>query len=174
MKLVWIWDGRVSLPESRRKAVESALDLYPEAEAICITRNAHFVSDRVRIIPWDEILCPMLDRFGLRAVPYRWLEPVTYSDWARFWFLAHNPDTLYLDTDATVLKRLNLADKFLYPVGNIYALYAPPRFDGENLLHLMEERAKHNIGILIDFANKFSPEWASPLPLGFVEHHGRS
>jgi hypothetical protein len=172
LKILYIWDGRDSLPESRREAIEATLELYPDAEYSCITRNKHFVSDQFSIIPWDEILFQMLNHFGLRNVPYRWLEPMTFSDWARFWHLSHTPDTLYLDTDCRMLTRYDFQaqGKAMYSPGNICLLYTPKGFDGRHFLDLMEARAKVNIGLLLDFHYKMRPEWAAPAPADCFRH----
>lgn len=172
MEIVYIWDGRNALPERRRACVQSALDLYPEATFSCITRLRHFVSPQFKVIPWDEILFQMTDYFNFKGIPYTWLDPMHFSDWARFWYLAHHPDTLYLDTDATVLKRLPLGDKALCPPNNIHTLYSPPGFDGEHFLKLMKDQSHRHVGLLLSFAHRMKPEWSDPLPEGFVDHHG--
>lgn len=167
MKILYIWDGRDSLPESRREAVHATLDLYPDAEYSCITRNKHFISDRFQIIPWDEILFQMLNHFGLRGVPYRWLDPVAFSDWARFWFLGLCGDTLYLDTDCRMLKRYDFGGEAVQSLGNICLLYTPKLPDRGKILRLQEERAKVNIGLLIDFAYKLG--WKA-IPAEYFQH----
>lgn len=174
MHILYIWDGRYALPENRRAAIEATLSLYPEARASCITRLKHFVSDQFEIIPWDDILFQMMNHFGFRSIPYKWMDPVTFSDWARFWYLGNNGDTLYLDTDCKMLKRYAFEKEFkaIYSPGNICLLYAPDGFKRENFLAMLEARARQHVGILMDFAGKFGSAWAKEIPSEYFQHRG--
>jgi hypothetical protein len=174
MNLLFIWDGRNSLPESRAEGIKRTLDLYPEAIPYCITRNKSFVSERFQIIPWDPLLIEMADYFAFKQMPYRWHEPVTFSDWARFYWLALHGDTLYLDTDAAMVKRyaFDREYKLVYSPRNICLLYAPAVFPREHLLSLLAARARQHVGILLDLVGKFRPEWSKPIPSEFFQHRG--
>lgn len=148
------------------------MDLYPEADYFCITRLKHFISDQFQVILWEDVLFQMLNHFGFREVPYQWMDPVTFSDWARFWWLGEHEETLYLDTDCKMLQRYSFEKEpqVIYSPGNICLLYSPQGFKREHFLALMEERAKHHVGLLLDFAGKFGPAWSKPIPKEYFQH----
>jgi hypothetical protein len=110
--------------------------------------------------------------FGLKSIPYKWADYMTFSDWARFYWLSLHGDTLYLDTDAAMVKRyaFDQESKLVYSPRNICLLYASSVFPREHLLHLLETRARQHVGILLDLVGKFRPEWSKPIPSGFFRH----
>ncbi len=171
MKVLYIWDGRHTLPDNRKAAVKATLDIYPEAECICISQFPEFYSSRFTMLDWFDIKDKMKAFLGLSATPYAWNHYMAFSDWARFWFLGHNPGSLYLDTDAKMLKRYDFdrEHKALYSENNICALYSPANAKGENFLDMIQKRAKKNIGLLLDFHAKFGA-WAKPLPAEYFQH----
>lgn len=170
MNLLYIWDGRNALPESRRKAIEATLGLYPEARCFCITRLKSFVSNRFEILDWDSLLLRMADHFGFKETPYRWQDPMTFSDWARFYHLAYNPDTLYLDTDCQMLLRyaFDIENKVIHSPNNICLVYSPNNSKAMNILELLRDR-KH-VGTLMDLLPHFGPTWSKPIPPEYFRH----
>lgn len=91
---------------------------------------------------------------GLIRPPYEWLNPMCFSDWARFWFLAGHPNTLYLDTDCRMKARFEFEHhkEFVRGEGDIHLLYAPVGFRGAHMIHMLKERRR--INLLHDFRNK--------------------
>lgn len=171
MNLLYIWDGFNPLPESRRKAIEATTALYPEAKRLCITRQKAFLPG-FEIVPWDNLRDSMTRHFGFRSPPYAWNNPVTFSDWARFFWLATHGDTLYLDTDAKMLKLYAFGPEMVYSKGNICLLYVPKDFDGARFLSMLGRRAKLHVGILMDFAYKFDVRWSKPIDSSYFQHRG--
>jgi hypothetical protein len=172
VQILYIWDGRHELPNWRKACIDSTMSLYPDAEYFCISRFPTFHSDRFTMINWFEMMEQMRSHFGLKATPYRWQDPVCFSDWARFWFLGMNGDTLYLDTDAEMVKLFDFEAecKVVYSPGNICLLYTPKVFQREHFLVLQEAQAKKSIGLLMGFHTRFSPSWATAIPQEYFRH----
>lgn len=172
MKILYIWHGERHLPESRAQAIAATMNLYPDAEYFCITTLGHFFSDAFKVISWDYVMDCMLRSFDFQERPYRWNEYMCFSDWARFWYLGNHGDTLYLDTDAQMLKRYEFGgDKVIYPEREICLLYSPASEARIKLLDLLEQRAGQHVNLLIDFAGKLNPAWSTTISREFFHHH---
>lgn len=165
MKLLYIWDGQKPLPEDRRAAVRATLDLYPDADCFCITRALSFHSERFNVIPWDSLMSEMREYFGFREIPYNWLNPITFSDWARFWVLGHSENTLYLDTDAKMEKAFPFGPRMAHSPGNICVMWSGS--DGGKLIDMLMEQAKKNIGQLMPLHRQLD---SIPIPSEFFTH----
>ncbi len=172
MKILFIWEGTKDLPKSRAEAIAETMNLYPEAEYYCITKMHHFFSDKFKVIPWMVVMEEMMLFFGFQTIPYEWNRYMCFSDWARFWYLGNNADTLYLDTDCRMLKRYDFANEWriLYPEGNICILYSPDNAKGERLLALLDEQARKHVGLLLGFYQKMNPEWSATIPNEYFRH----
>jgi hypothetical protein len=145
------------------------LDLYPDANVQCITQSDQFVSDHIGIIPWNEILFTMTSIFGFRDIPFRWHDPMTFSDWARFFWLGTHPDTLYLDTDCRMLKPYPFEDDglMIHSPGNICLMYSPLTGLAARLLWILKN---HQPAILMDTIHHFHPSWSKPIPEEYFRH----
>jgi hypothetical protein len=175
MRILYIWDGRHDLPAWRKAYIDSTMNLYPDAEYFCISTFPTFHSDRFTVLNGSEMMDEMKNHFGFKSTPYRWQDPICFSDWARFWFLGMHGDTLYLDTDAEMLRVFNFEaeNKMIYSPGNICLLYTPKGFLREHFLALEESQAKKSIGLLMGLHLKFNPSWATPIPPEYFRHrHG--
>lgn len=145
------------------------MDLYPNADYFCITRLKFFISERFTLISWDDLLMRMADHFGFNEIPYGWHDPMTFSDWARFYYLAYNPDTLYLDTDCKMTEKyfFETERKFIHSPGNICLLYSP----NQTAMHPLEMiRERTNVGLLIDLAFKMDRKWSKPISSQYFKH----
>lgn len=165
MNLLFIWDGRRDLPPERKAAVQSALSLYPDAQAFCITKQSEFLG--MKVVPWENIKAQISAFLAIPRDPYAWLDPMTFADWARFWFLAQHPNTLYLDTDCRMKARYDFETHGRNMRAGIFLLYANVGSDGLSLLRMLKERAQHRINLLNDFGPKLGWE---ELPERWYQH----
>jgi hypothetical protein len=146
MKILYVWDGKRDLPQARKACVHSTACLYPDAEIFCITKASEFLG--YRVISWDRLKAQMAAFLGVPKDTYAWNDPMTFADWARFYFLAMNPGTLYLDTDCRMKQRYD----FQRPTqAGVFLLYVPPLFNGLPLLAKLKERAQKRVNLLNDF-----------------------
>jgi hypothetical protein len=93
MNILFIWTG-VTRPlyEWRIKCIRRALEVYPDANFKVITTLNEFFG--MEVIDAREIL----DKLNEYDVDIQ--DPIFFSDYARYYWLARNPRTLYIDTDA--------------------------------------------------------------------------
>lgn len=166
MKILYIWDK--DLPPWRARMMDATEALYPDAEYYCITRENSFRG--YAVLEWEEIGEALMRFRGLKEWPYRWHHPLVFSDWARLWFLGHSWDTLYLDTDAQMLQRVEFGEKVRFSPGDTHVLYSPPNGEGRHLLPLLKSIETHAFYHTI--VNQFSPEWSEPLSTE-TYFHGR-
>jgi hypothetical protein len=150
---------------SRKACVASALSLYPDARPLCITRASSFYSPAFKVIPWDSVMGQLAAFLRVPKDAYAWTDPMCFSDWARFWFLAHNPDTLYLDTDCRLKARFDFKDRPMH--AGIFLLYASAGFDGLALLRMLKARSEKRLNLLNDFGEKLGWE---ELPAFWYQH----
>ncbi len=171
MKILFIWEGVRDLPENRAEAIASTMNLFPEAEFLCITKFHSFFSDRFQVISWDDLMEEMRLYFGFKSIPYCWLSYMAFSDWARFYYLGHHGGTLYLDTDTRMLQRFEFGEKVVYPEREICLLYAPGNPENrQNLLRLLKNRAKKRVNLLLDLHSQMKSGWAEMIPSAFYRH----
>ena len=170
MDIVYCWEGLRDLPEDRAEAIASTMNLYPDANFLCITKLHHFFSDRFQVISWDSVMQEMKAHFKFKEIPYGWNGYMCFSDWARFWYLGNHGDTLYLDTDAKMLKRFEFGDKVVCPKREICLLYCPEGMGG-NLISLLDARARQHVTLLLDFAEKMDPAWSEPISREYFHHY---
>lgn len=166
MRILYVWD-KPEIPDTRKACVTGTLSLYPDAEAFCITKAPKFMG--MKVIPWMEVLGKMKAFFGFQKTPYAWNNPMCFSDWARFWFLANNDNTLYLDTDCRMKARFDFETNgaFVQSDGNICLLYAPKGWNGNSLLLKLKDRARERVNLLYDFRSKLDAE---KLPVWWYSH----
>lgn len=162
MKILYIWD-KAEIPLARQACVKGTLSLYPDAEVYCITKAKIFPG--MKVIPWEEMLGKMKAFLGLKRTPYAWHNPICFSDWARFFFLAHNPNTLYLDTDCRLKARFDFETHAGAVHAGIFLLYA--HYDGLPLLRMLKDRASQRVNLLNDFGDKLG--WEA-LPSFWYQH----
>lgn len=167
MKILYVWDGRRELPPQRNACVSAALSLYPDAEFACITMSSSFYSAAIKVIPWDMVKAQLSAFLGVPKDAYAWHDPMCFSDWARFWFLANNPDTLYLDTDCRMKARFDFRDRPMH--AGIFLLYTHAGSDGSALMRMLKARAGKRINVLNDFGDKLGWDELPP----FWYHHGK-
>jgi hypothetical protein len=163
VKILYVWDGHRDLPPERLESIEATRALYPDADFFCITKLKAFMS--FTVVPWFDLMEEMIRFLGFSSMPWRWNEWMCFSDWARFYWLGMNPNTLYLDTDARMLKRYEFGDVPVYSPRNICLLY--PGNCGARFLDLLKTRPRVNL-----LLNLFIPlsAWAQPMPEGHFRH----
>lgn len=167
MKILYIWDK--DLPAWRARMMDATEKLYPDAEYYCITKENAFRG--YAVLEWEEIGWAVMRFKGLKEWPYRWNHPLVFSDWVRFWFLGHSWDTLYLDTDAQMLQRVEFGEKVRYSPGDTHLMYAPPNGESRHLLEVL--RAIPTPAFHHTIVSQFGPAWSSPVPKDWF-HHGRA
>lgn len=175
MQILYIWDGRHELPAWRKARIDSTMSFYPDAEYVCISQFPTFHSSRFHMVNWFDVMDQMKAHFNLKEIPFRWRDPVCFSDWARFWWLGIYGNTLYLDTDAKMVRYYDFEaeTKVIHSPDNICLLYSPKGFARGHFLKLQEAQAKRYMGILMGIHTRFSPEWSKPIPPDYFEHrHG--
>lgn len=158
MRILYVWDK--DLPAWRSAYLDATEALYPDAEYLCITKESYFRG--YTVIPWDEIGEALMRTFHFKEWPYRWNHPLVFSDWARFWFLGNCWDTLYLDTDAKMLERIELGERVRYSPGDTHVLYSPPSGESRHFLTLLHAQATPVFHHTI--VNRFTSDWSEPLP----------
>lgn len=100
MTILFIWDGVTKpLYEWRIKCIRRTMQIYPEAKFQVITTLKEFFG--MEIINANEILDKLNDEFCLNL---SLSNPIGFSDYARYYWLAKNSRTLYLDTDTFCLS----------------------------------------------------------------------
>lgn len=175
MNLLFIWAGDLEpLPAYRRAAVEATRAMYPDARALCISRWPEFLPG-FEVLPWDAVVEEMAADLDVAEVPVTWRRGyMAFSDWARFWFLAKNPDTFYLDTDARPVAPIPLGglEKFTLPYWEIFALYAPQNGAAANLLPILRQLKARNLdAALLQLAETLRPlPWVGTFRPNAVEH----
>jgi hypothetical protein len=96
MNILFIWTGVTKpLYEWRIRCIRQAMKIYPEAKFQVITTLKEFFG--MQIIDANEILDKLNDEF---SIGINLTDPICFSDYARYYWLARNPKTLYIDTDA--------------------------------------------------------------------------
>ena len=174
MNVLYIWEGCRPLPEERKQNIRLALDRYPQAKFFCITREKEFFDPRFNIVSWDETLRNIEDFFGVRDDISKFDNYINFSDWARFYFLVNNPDTLYMDTDVTLAKEYDFEneEKFLKPIREICLLYAPKNGAAENMIPILrkklERRATYRI--LMNIGRRMNGNWYSDISRDYFWH----
>lgn len=175
MKILYIWEDSKLLPADRAADISATMKIYPDAEYLCITKSPEFFSSAFTVISWKKVMDEMIEYFKIRSVPYNWTKYMIFSDWARFWFLSHNGDTLYLDTDARMLKKIDFTDEkmILLPSNEICVLYSPDSENKNHFLRLLKERLMggHGLGILYHLSSSFDPAWSKRIPREYFQHH---
>ena len=146
MKILYIWDGEYQkLPDARHENIKTCLKFYPDAQYFCISKKPSFFSRDFKIIDWDQTVSEIETYFDFGK-----LEGIgNSSDWMRFWFLAHNPDTLYMDTDITLKKGFDFHEvgRLMFPEKDIYILYSGNEDHGSDIIEAMEaEPIQHKSG----------------------------
>jgi len=177
MKILYIWDGlREPLPKDREECISATRAIYPNAKYACITK-LNFFLEGFEVISWDDVLHQMVKDFNLSEVPRSWNRFMEFSDWARFWYLANNPNTMYSDTDCQMLKYFDFEKqiKFIYPKKEIFLLYSPQSGMGKNSMELLKYTLSKNItGLLLPIYTRLDKvPWATKIPDEYVSHKGR-
>lgn len=145
MKILYIWDGiQQPFPEFRQANIKRCFELYPNAEYFCISKKDFFFSSDFKIIDWDSMVLEIENYF-----PFGKLHGISNSsDWMRFWYLAHNPQTLYMDTDVFLNRFFDFESKTkpMFPTRDIYILYsgAEQAFGNRAKSLMMAEPAQHH------------------------------
>ena len=97
MNVLFIWNSTISpLYEWRCKCIRRALEVYSDAKFKVITQLTEFFG--IEIVPLYEVARHM-QKYNIQLS-----RPVMFADYARLFWLARNPDTLYIDTDAFCIK----------------------------------------------------------------------
>jgi hypothetical protein len=165
MNLLFVWDGKREIPQDRKACVQSALSLYPDAKAFCITKQSEFMG--MTVVPWENAKGQMAAFLRIPKDTYAWNDPMTFADWARFWFLAQNPNTLYLDTDCRMKARYDFETHGRDTHAGIFLLYANAANEGLSILRMLRERAEQRVNLLNDFGEKLGWE---ELPDHWYQH----
>lgn len=153
MNLLFIWDGAKDLPAERLENINACLTLYPDTTYYCITRLPFFCSDKINIISWDKYEQEISDHF---KYPKTFPNLFIFTEWARFWFLANNPNTLYIDTDVKLLQYYDYesSDKYIHTDFDINLLYSPKQ-GMPNLITNMEKNKTYCRLRLRDFIDGY-------------------
>jgi len=165
MRILYIWDQ--NLPRARAECLDATELIYPDAEYICITKEPTFRG--YTVIPWEEVGEALLRFKGWKTLPYHWNHPLIFSDWARFWFLGNCWDTLYLDTDARMLERIEFGEKVRYSPNDTHVMYSPQNGAGGHLLPILREHSTPVFHHTIVY--RFDSAWSEPLSRDSY-HHG--
>ena len=95
MNILFIWTGVTKpLYEWRMKCIRRALTIYPTAHFQVITTMKEFFN--MQVIEANDISNNLNDEFSIGITLH---DPICFSDYARYYWLARNPQTLYIDTD---------------------------------------------------------------------------
>lgn len=172
MKILWIWFGENALPIERKNAIAETMLVYPDAEYVCITKQKAFLDPKIKCIDPQVVIDQMKVYFELKETPEVWKEYLIFSEWARYFYIANNPDTLYLDTDCRMLKQFdfNKAEKVLNPSLDIFLLYSPQNGIGKEILPILKEQAKKCIANTVFLARTIKPAWAGEMPGEYFKH----
>jgi len=102
MDILFIWFGKVEpLYAWRDACIRRAFELYPEANFKCITTLKDFYG--MEIIDAEEVAAKMKSEGYYSDID----NFIALSDEMRFWWLARNKNTLYLDTDIYCVDKFN-------------------------------------------------------------------
>jgi hypothetical protein len=172
LKVLYIWFGENPLPIERQNAIAETMAIYPNAEYICITKQKTFIDPKFKCIDPQEIIEQMLTYFGLVEIPERWKTYLIFSEWARYFYIAQNPGTLYLDTDCRMLKQYDFENekKVLNPHNEIYLIYSTQSGIAKEILPIMKEQVKKVIASTILFAHLMNPLWGAEMPPEYFKH----
>jgi len=104
MDILFIWFGKSDpLYEWRDACIRRAFEMYPEANFKCITTLKDFYG--MELIDANE-LCTKMESEGYYSDIDNFM---ALSDEMRFYWLARNKNTLYLDTDTYCSERFELS-----------------------------------------------------------------
>jgi hypothetical protein len=97
MDILFIWTGsKIPLYEWRTRCIRRAVEIYPEANFKVITTLKGFFN--MEIIDAVELNKEMAEyKLDVHS-------GVMFSDYARYYWLSKNPNTLYIDTDVWCVK----------------------------------------------------------------------
>lgn len=99
MDILFIWYGKLEpIYGWRDTCIRRALELYPEANFKCITTLKEFYG--MELIDANA-LCEEMEAEGYYSDMENFM---VLSDEMRFWWLARNKNTLYMDTDTFCIK----------------------------------------------------------------------
>ena len=173
-QILWIWFGENSVPIERQNAIAETMLVYPDAEYVCITKQKSFLDPKIKCIDPQVITDQMVTYFELKETPEVWKEYLIFSDWVRYFYIANNPDTLYLDTDCRALKTFDFSkvEKVLNPKFDIFLLYSPANGIGKEILPILKEQSKKCISLTVFLARTIKPLWAGEMPEGYFKHKG--
>lgn len=173
MKVLCIWEGVRSLPQERANNIRIALDRYPDGEFHCISRSKSFFCSEFKVIDWEDTVSEIEGFFCLKDVG-KFISYIYFSDWARFLFLAQNPDTLYMDTDVKLLKKYDFdkEEKFLKPKNEICILYAPKNGAASNMVPILRKKLERRpvYRMLYNIGRRMDGDWHTDISRDYFYH----
>ena len=142
-KILFFWQRVSSLSFARFQCIKRAHEIYPQSKIEIIT-DEDVMPTWVDITPINPVREAVREKYGSDVAD----SFMQLSDYTRVEWLVKNPYSLYLDTDAYLLQRLNLESRMACANG-IYCIWSGG--DGKVISECFE---KHRNGkqILYDFS----------------------
>lgn len=104
MKILFTWKTHKRIDKARLACIKRAREIYPDAKFVFITDDRSFVEEGDEVLPVRRVTKILVNDF--KVMPARLRSYLGFTDYAKFWYLSQNENTMYLDTDVYCLKKL--------------------------------------------------------------------
>jgi len=105
-KILFIWISEKTLDGFRLDCLKRAKKIYENVQLILITNLKKGCPEEVdTILPIDYYLGLLWKEYGIKTP-----DIITQTNFTRYYYLSKNPNTLYLDTDIYLQRKIEVND----------------------------------------------------------------